>query len=103
MPKKLNPNRVKLHRNYTIEETAALLGVHKSTVRSWIKIGLPVCDTKRPILILGRDLRDYLQKRRGMHKQKCKFYELYCMRCRAPKCPAEDMVDYEYGFGKYSL
>ena len=35
---RLNPRRVKLHRNYTVGEAAMLLDVHKNTVRSWLKL-----------------------------------------------------------------
>lgn len=91
----LNPNRAKIHRNYTVEEVASLFDAHKNTVRNWIKKGLPVCDDQRPALILGSELREYLQAQRKVNKQKCKPYEMYCMRCRSPQRPAENMVDYE--------
>lgn len=94
MPKSLNPNLVKIHRNYTVEEVAALFGIHKNTVRSWIRDGLPVCDERRPTLILGFELRKYLQGKRSARKRKCGPFELYCMRCREPKKPAANMVDY---------
>lgn len=94
MPKRLNPNLAKIHRNYTVEEVAGLYGVHTNTVRSWIKVGLPVCDARRPTLILGADLRDFLKARRQARKRRCKDDELFCLRCRAPKRPAEGMVDF---------
>ena len=93
MPKTLNPNRVKIHRNYTVEEAASLLLVHKNTVRAWIKDGLPVCDERRPTLVLGAQLRAYLQEKRRFRKRKCRIDEMYCMSCRSPKRPAGDMVD----------
>jgi hypothetical protein len=52
--------RVKLLRSYTIDEAARTLEVHRNTVRHWIKAGLRVIDDKRPILILGSDLADFL-------------------------------------------
>ena len=55
-----NPRLVKIHRNYTVEDVANLLGVHKNTVREWIKQGLPKIDDKRPMLILGCDLFAFL-------------------------------------------
>lgn len=94
MPKQVNPNRVKTHRSYTVEEAAAVIGVHKNTVRQWIKSGLPVCDDRRPSLILGRELRAFLQRRRQSGKTRCQPGEMYCLRCRAPRRPAGDMVDY---------
>ena len=64
MAKRLNPNLVKIHRNYTVEEVANLFSVHKNTVRLWVKDGLATNDDKRPMLILGSDLKSYLQAKR---------------------------------------
>lgn len=94
---KRHPNYrlVKIHRNYTVEEVANLFGVHRNTVREWIKRGLPICDTRRPLLILGRELAAFLLARRAKHKQTCKPGEIYCVRCRTPKVPAGGMADYQ--------
>jgi len=89
-----NPNLVKTHRNYTVEEAATLLDKHKNTVHNWIKDGLTTIDDKRPTLIHGRDLQAFIQIRRTKNKQTCKPGELYCMRCRIPKLPAGDMAEY---------
>ncbi len=86
---------VKIHRNYTVEEVACLLGAHKNTVRAWIKAGLPTIEGKRPILILGPDLVTYLKARRTKNKRPCQPGEIYCVRCRAPQRPAGDMAEYE--------
>ena len=88
-----NPNRAKIHRNYTVEEIAELFDTHKNTVRNWVKRGLPAMNEKRPLLILGYELRAYLQKRRTKNKKTCKINELYCMRCRTPQMPAGNMAD----------
>jgi hypothetical protein len=90
-----NHRLVKIHRNYSIEEIAKLFGVHRNTVREWVKRGLPTSDDKRPMLILGRDLSAFLQTRRAKSKRPCGAGEIYCMRCRAPKAPAGDMADYQ--------
>ena len=90
-----NPHRVKIHRNYTVEEAARLLKKHKNTVRSWIKEGLPTIDDRRPKLILGRDLFDFLKAKRIKNKRPCKPGEMYCVRCRTPRAPAENMVEYQ--------
>lgn len=94
--RKRHPNHrlVKIHRSYTVEEIAKLFGIHKNTVRGWVKVGLNTIDDKRPMLILGHDLVAFLQARRLKNKQTCKPGEIYCVRCRTPKFPAADMAEY---------
>ena len=89
-----NPRLVKIHRSYTVEEAARLLGKHKNTVRNWVKDGLTTIDDKRPMLILGHDLKTFIKKLRVKNKQCCKPGQLYCVRCRIPKFPAENMAEY---------
>ena len=89
-----NHRLVKIHRTYSVEEVANLFGAHKNTVRQWIKIGLPIIDQRRPILMRGQALFDFLKARRLKNKQTCKPGEIYCVRCRAPRNPAGDMADY---------
>jgi hypothetical protein len=95
--RKRRPNHrlVKIHRSYTVEEVAHLFGTHKNTVRAWVKAALPTCDSKRPMLILGRDLAAYLQVRQTRNKRPCQPGEVYCVRCRAPKRPAGGMAEYQ--------
>jgi len=95
MPKR-HPNYrlVKIHRNYTVEDVANLFGVHKNTVRRWINGGLETLDQRRPLLVHGIELAAYLQARRVKNKRPCQSGEIYCVRCRAPKRPAGNLVDY---------
>jgi hypothetical protein len=90
---RLNHRLVKIHRNYSVEEIAKLFGLHKNTVRNWVKDGLVAIDDKRPMLILGHDLEDFIKKRRAKNKQPCKIGELYCFRCKVPKFPAGNVAD----------
>ena len=89
-----NPRLAKIHRNYTVEEVAALFGTHRNTVRQWVKQGLPTTDDRRPMLILGADLVAFLQARRAKNKRNCQPGEMYCVRCRVPRAPGGDMADY---------
>lgn len=97
MTKKRHPNHrlVKIHRSYTVEEIAKVFGIHKNTVRSWLKNGLATVDDKRPMLIHGQDLSVFLQAKRTKHKRPCAPGEMYCVRCRAPKVPAGNMAEYK--------
>lgn len=90
-----NHRLAKVHRSYTVEEAACLFGVHRNTVREWIRRGLPTCDDTRPTLLLGRDLTAFLRARRTKNRQSCAAGEIYCMRCRVPRVPAGGMADYE--------
>jgi hypothetical protein len=89
-----NYRLAKIHRSYAVEEIADLFGTHKNTVRRWVKAGLPTIDDRRPMLILGGELRAFLEACRKKNKRTCRPGEMYCVRCRAPKIPAGDMVDY---------
>jgi hypothetical protein len=92
--KRLNPRRVKVHRNYTVEEVARLFGMHKTAVRGWLKAGLPRIDGRRPILILGRELAAFLHARQQRRRRRCQSGEFYCFRCRAPRNCALKTADY---------
>ena len=92
--RKTDARRVKINRSYTISEAAERLGVHKRTVENWIDAGLPCINERKPHLILGSDLRAFIQERQKSKRQKCGAGELYCLKCRAPRRPAGEMLDY---------
>ena len=95
MPRLPNPRHVKVLRNYTVEEAAKTVDAHKNTVRRWIKDGLPTIDNRRPSLILGSELRAFLDARRERAKRPCPPGFMFCFKCRAPRRPASGMIDYE--------
>lgn len=93
MARRHDCRRVKIHISYSVAEIEKLLDVHKNTVLRWISCGLTPIEAKRPLLIHGSDLRAFLNARKP-RKQPCRTGELYCVKCRVPKKPACDMVDY---------
>lgn len=90
-----NPRLAKIHRSYKVDEVADLYQVDKNTVRNWIKKGLPTCDKKRPIMIHGSDLNAFHTANKVKNKRACQLHEIYCLRCRSPQTPAENMVEYQ--------
>lgn len=89
-----NPRLVKIHRTYQVVEIANLFGIHKNSVRVWIKQGLSRIDESKPYLIRGDRLRQFLEERRSKNKCKCQIDEIYCVKCRSAKKPFGNMVDY---------
>ena len=90
-----NARRIKLHRSYSVEDAARVLGVHKNTVANWLKNGLRTIDDRRPILIHGPILRTYLEERHRTRRKRCGQGELYCLRCRAPRRAADNRAIYK--------
>lgn len=84
---------IRIHRNYEVADVANILGVSRQTVLRWIKRGLPALTDRKPYLILGSDLVDFL-KVRSKPRQKCQPHECYCVRCREPRRPAGDMAEF---------
>ncbi len=85
---------VKTHRTYTPEEAATALGKHVNTVRGWLKDGLRTIDDRRPLLLQGSDLVEFIRGKYFKPAQRCAANEFYCVRCRVPKVPAGNMSDY---------
>lgn len=86
-------HRIKLTMTYDAAEIAKLLGVHRNTVRNWIKLGLPKLDDQRPVLIHGRALKAFLSARQERSRAPCAVGEFYCFRCRAPRPPWGGIAD----------
>jgi hypothetical protein len=93
MARRYDTRRVKIHRSYEVSEVAKLLDVTKRSIRRWIDAGLPLVARKRPFLILGKDLREFLQARQPK-KQPCPAGEIFCVGCQTPQRPAFDEVEY---------
>ena len=89
-----NPGLVKINYSYRVDEIARRCDVCRATVRAWLKQGLPTIDDLRPVMVRGVDLRAFLIRRRRQAKTTCPPGHLYCLKCRAPRMPAEKMADY---------
>lgn len=93
MVKRPNHRVVRSARSYTIPEVAGVLGVSVGTVRSWVRSGLPAMVAQRPFLILGCELRDFLNARRAKFKASLQADELFCFSCKTARKPLGLMVD----------
>ena len=94
MAKRVSAHRVKIHRQYTYDSAAETLGVTMQTVRAWRPIGLEVMDSQKPHLVLGHELKRFLESRMPKARRKLAPDEFYCMSCRTPRAPYGNMADY---------
>jgi hypothetical protein len=78
-------NLIKQSCSYDPAEIAKLFGIHRNTVRHWLKDGLQPIDGQRPILVHGAVLKAFISERQQGRRQKCGPGEFYCFRCRAPR------------------
>jgi hypothetical protein len=92
--RRVNPNAVKLNRNYDATQLAICCGVHKNTVLNWREAGLEPIDSSKPILFHGSAVREFLRQRNANRKQPCGPGKLYCFRCREPRRPALGFAEY---------
>lgn len=94
--RKFNLNRIRGGQSYSIQEISELLDVHKRTALEWIKKGLKRIDNSKPYMIHASDLKDFLSNKQGLNKAKCKFNELYCMKCKNPNIPYDNEIELKF-------
>jgi hypothetical protein len=86
-------HRIKQTCSYDSADIAKLFGIHRNTVRHWLKDGLKAIDDRRPIVVHGTVLKSFMTERQQARRQKCQPGEFFCFRCRAPRKPWGDMAD----------
>ena len=86
-------NRVKRSASYDAYDIAKLFGIHRNTVRHWLREGLTPIDDRRPTLVYGAVLVAFLAERQQARRRKCALGEFYCFKCRAPRKPWGDTAD----------
>lgn len=92
MGRRANPMAVKLALTYEVAEAAKVLGMTPATIRNWIKDGLPVMATRKPYLISGEAIREYLRTKSRAAKSPLSIDQLYCLSCRTGRTPGQGTV-----------
>lgn len=93
MAKRYNLNLIKSTVSYSTQEIASLFCIHKRTVQQWYQEGLLRIDSRRPFLVRGSDLKDFIKIKQARRKRKCRAEELYCLKCRLPRQPEANLVE----------
>ena len=93
MARRPSARKIRAAQTYTIEEAAVALGVSTGTIRAWVRVGLPLMRERRPFLILGDALRQYLAERATIGRVTLQPGQLYCLTCKAARLPMGRLVD----------
>ena len=81
MAKKYNTRLIKTRESLTSKQIAELFNLHPKTIQLWVKDGL-ITISNKPILIMGYDLKEYLDSKQNDRKCKLESDEFYCTKCR---------------------
>ena len=71
-----------------------MVGATPGTIRHWLKNGLEAVAGCFPTIIRGVDLIEFLDRRNAGRKRPCGPGRLFCLRCKEPKRPAFDEVEF---------
>lgn len=83
---KIDCRGINKYMSYTTEELPSLLHVNKKTIYRWMESGLKfVPGSKKPYLIRGSDLKEFLKNKDAKKKVKLKRNEFYCLTCKAAR------------------
>ncbi|KTC64604.1 Uncharacterised protein (plasmid) [Legionella adelaidensis] len=95
MFKYYNSHLVKQYRSYTVEQICDLFKekkLHPQTVRDWVKSDDLETITRKPILIYGATLKDFLEKRNASHKKQLEFNQFKCLKCQEIIIPQNNTI-----------
>lgn len=82
MSKNYKLRLIKTRESYTSKRISQELNVHQRTVQEWFKTGLKPIENKKPYLVMGYELKNFLEQKQENKKCKLKPDEFYCTKCR---------------------
>jgi len=94
MARRFQTRGISKDRVYTIKMAARTVGVSEQTFRQWHKDGLHLISDKRPYLVRGADLIDFLKKREKANKVPMCKGQFFCMACKAPRDARKGSITY---------
>lgn len=92
--RKHSVRHLRRRRAYNVREAARAIGATPGTVRNWQKNGLAAVAGVYPAIFRGVDIIAFLGKRKRAREQPCGPGRLFCFRCKTPKRPAFDEVEF---------
>ncbi|MCB1466041.1 MAG: helix-turn-helix domain-containing protein [Rhizobiaceae bacterium] len=92
--RRVSAHRIRKGQPYDVRQAARALGVSKPTVRRWAKEGLNPVEGVFPPIFRGVDIKDFVRRRAECRRQPCGPGRIFCFRCKSPKTPALDEVEF---------
>jgi hypothetical protein len=92
--RKHSVRRLQRRRTYNVREAAKATGATPGTVRNWQKSGLEPIVGVYPAIFRGIDIVTFLGRRNRERKQPCGPGRLFCFRCKEPRRPAFNEVEF---------
>ena len=78
-----NLSKIRGKTAYTTREISELLKVNRKTILRWLKEGLLLlAPNKTPKLVMGYDLKAFIQAKRDSRRVKLNWNEFYCLKCK---------------------
>ncbi|MFH1319801.1 MAG: hypothetical protein ABII90_04000 [Bacteroidota bacterium] len=83
MANKYNIHLIKSRRSYSIKDMTTLFNIDRKTCSRWIEYkGLKVMEMiVNPPLVMGSDLKEFIQKQRATRRIRLAEGEYYCLKC----------------------
>jgi hypothetical protein len=92
--RKHSVRHLRRRRAYNVREAAKATSATPGTVRNWQKNGLKAVAEVYPTIFRGVDIIAFLEGRKRAREQPCGPGRLLCFRCKVPKRPAFDEVEF---------
>ncbi len=77
---------------HDVEAICRIYKIHPKTVHGWFEKGLKPIDNKKPMLIYGYDLKQFLGKVNESKKCSGSFETIFCMSCKEQKNPLQKQI-----------
>lgn len=92
--KHIKYNTIKSLYSYSVTELSTLLAHQEATVYRWIiNEGLETIDDKKPTMIFGKCLINFLKHRQRKNKKSLNLTQIYCCKCREPQTPEKNTIE----------
>ena len=92
MFKYYNYKLIESNRSYSTEKIKKLIGIHEQTIREWVNQNNLECVSRKPILIYGAVLKEFIKNRNENHKKTLSFNEFKCLKCKAISIPQDNQI-----------